>query len=1158
MRIQFLIPKLSGSRMLLLAAILCLTEILHAQDLKLLPQQGHARISYAMAAHPNGRWVATAENDIRIWDIYSRRVLRVFKDFDESQYFMAFTNNPKSNLLLSTGSLDNKVYLWDIEKGELIKTFMLGYDFSPSSIEWIGDENETPTEFYVMGYKEFRKYNIHKDQYVLSSTINDEHLDGTSDNTADEYGLYDLDLVTKASRLKIIPEINSIALRNYDTLMLVPLEHSKQNNITKLVLGSHLYNMDYCASQNLLALATDLDFQLYDLDDNSLVYREKNLWNSYEHNIKISKNGKLLFLDYSDSAAVVDWASGRKLLNLTPSVQIAEFTHNDEYLITGGWSSPFVFNIATRRRQDMTVFEPSVFGIKVHGNSMLELKPATSQNQEKVYFDLKNLEFAHDFKIQDVPSKVNWNTSLNQISITNQGRELHSFTLDFKVNGIKISDLPAGEEKVGSRVLSADDKYLYIVEIFVDPRTTERRKKLNAKNGYVSTPLSGYKRRVAKYECSTGKLIARSKPIKDWASYTLRMSEDGKTLSAESMDDVFILSTKNLKRLADLSPEQPKNWSFPVKKVIHMQSQERILVFQEWKLHIWSSKTYKLLKTIPIDFRYLSGDALFQDSVLVLAGTEGKHNLVLVHLPTLQLINWVKTGDNIIRDIDLIDDVIVMLNADGSLKFWRITNWSHVVDCIIDRTKREFAIYMQDGRYYGTKSILKYLRMTEGLKSYSVSQFDNKFNKPHEVLSDLVFVEKEKIDLLKRLHDKRLEQYSDLKKVDLKAAPRIEISNLPFETNYESIRVRIKGDASPNSLDRLEIWANGVPLYGSRGLKLKHGMSQLDTVITVDLLRGNNELVFSLRDKDGRQSSKEKRLITCLKTKSKDSLIVICIATSNYRDKSYNLKYAVKDGRDIIETFQKKNTKSYSTFGNHYSVSKYHLRVDTLFDEAVSRSSFMALAEKIKHCRPQDKVIISMSGHGLLDSQLNWWFATYSMNFNQPQEAGISYDMIMRVLEQSPSRHKTLLLDACHSGELDRSMSKQADLEASEELDASLVKQQFKGAKVTRFKKSLGLDNSYELMKEYFLDMNDLTGVHVISAASGDSYALESDAWQNGVFSHCVIKAISGEDSEMLKNGLTITELQKYVSAEVQRLTRGKQKPMTRAGNPEFDFALWW
>ena len=95
-------------------------------------------------------------------------------------------------------------------------------------------------------------------------------------------------------------------------------------------------------------------------------------------------------------------------------------------------------------------------------------------------------------------------------------------------------------------------------------------------------------------------------------------------------------------------------------------------------------------------------------------------------------------------------------------------------------------------------------------------------------------------------------------------------------------------------------------------------------------------------------------------------------------------------------------------------------------------------------------------------------------------------------------------------------------------------------------------------MKEIFADISNGNGAVVISAAGGMEYALESNRWNNGVFTYSVLQALRENKADANKDGSTsISELKNYVSANVQLLTGGRQKPTSRRENSDTDWLLW-
>jgi uncharacterized caspase-like protein len=85
-----------------------------------------------------------------------------------------------------------------------------------------------------------------------------------------------------------------------------------------------------------------------------------------------------------------------------------------------------------------------------------------------------------------------------------------------------------------------------------------------------------------------------------------------------------------------------------------------------------------------------------------------------------------------------------------------------------------------------------------------------------------------------------------------------------------------------------------------------------------------------------------------------------------------------------------------------------------------TRENILAVKQKLMQTHVDDEVILYVSGHGLLDKNFDFYFATYDMNFSNPEEKGILYDDLEGLLDGIPARKKLLLMDACHSGEVDK------------------------------------------------------------------------------------------------------------------------------------------
>jgi uncharacterized caspase-like protein len=156
-----------------------------------------------------------------------------------------------------------------------------------------------------------------------------------------------------------------------------------------------------------------------------------------------------------------------------------------------------------------------------------------------------------------------------------------------------------------------------------------------------------------------------------------------------------------------------------------------------------------------------------------------------------------------------------------------------------------------------------------------------------------------------------------------------------------------------------------------------------------------------------------------------------------------------------------------------------------------------------------DLVVLFFAGHGLLDSKLDYYFATADIDFNDPARLGLPYEAIEDLLDGIRSRKKVLLVDTCHAGELDKDNVQVVRAEQKPE-DAVTVRA-FRGLTRVTARARLGLGNSYQLLQEMLADLRRGSGAVVIASAGGAEYALESANWKNGVFTHALLRGLKGE-----------------------------------------------
>jgi hypothetical protein len=257
------------------------------------------------------------------------------------------------------------------------------------------------------------------------------------------------------------------------------------------------------------------------------------------------------------------------------------------------------------------------------------------------------------------------------------------------------------------------------------------------------------------------------------------------------------------------------------------------------------------------------------------------------------------------------------------------------------------------------------------------------------------------------------------------------------------------------------------------------------------------------------------------------------IGINQFSNSEYNLSWSVKDIRDLAIKLK----------------SKYpNIIIDTLFDKNVTKENILALKQKLLLLNEDDKVIVSYSGHGVLSKDFDYFLSTYSIDFTKPEENGFAYEDLENLLDNIKPRQKLMLIDACHSGEVDKEELDR--VEASKKvLDNSGIVHK-SSIKVVK-KKNLGMANSFELMQSLFVNVGKGTGATIISAAGGMQYAQERGDLKNGVFTYSIIEAMNNNST------LKVSELKKMVGERVIQLTNGLQKPTSRNETNNYDWVIW-
>lgn len=462
----------------------------------------------------------------------------------------------------------------------------------------------------------------------------------------------------------------------------------------------------------------------------------------------------------------------------------------------------------------------------------------------------------------------------------------------------------------------------------------------------------------------------------------------------------------------------------------------------------------------------------------------------------------------------------------------------------------EWIVALEEGYYMSSTAGGKYIGFHQNqgyrkeAKFYPFENFDLKYNRPDLVLAKLEMGTPALHDLLYKAYQKRLKKMK-INEQSLSGEvnmPEVVINTASQTVDSKMYQLALSATDS-EGLDRIHVYVNDIPIFGSLGISVKDEKDnkKVEKKIPVELSAGKNKIQVAVMNSGGIESLKETVHVYYDGPEVKPDLHVVAIGVSNYLDSNYNLTYASKDATDVTNLF----------FSHHERYAKIHIHKFT--DALAKRELILAVKDKLMQTKIEDEVIIFAAGHGLLDSQLDYYFATQDIDFNNPAGRGLKYESLEGLLDGIPARNKLMLIDACHSGEVDKDDVRLVDSGAAGLKSGSVSARGF-----TKKPQPVGMDNIFELMQTLFADLRRGTGAMVISSSSGVEFSLESDTWKNGVFTYAILEGLkSGKADKSQDGAIQTSELKDYVAKRVSELTNGQQHPTSRRENLEFDFVVW-
>ena len=523
---------------------------------------------------------------------------------------------------------------------------------------------------------------------------------------------------------------------------------------------------------------------------------------------------------------------------------------------------------------------------------------------------------------------------------------------------------------------------------------------------------------------------------------------------------------------------------------------------------------------------------VFDSTSRRLLGVRGDTTLSLFDAGTCKLERRLQapTGKLTTVSVDGRAHRVITGDTNGSARIWDLRTGRSVS---ITASGEDWLIYTDDGYFDASRNGGRLVAFVQEGRAFRAEQVAALYNRPDVILERMGFGSQRTRSEYQALFRNRVHRLNLTGTVGaLSQAPTVHIVDL--ETRGRRGRIVFEARATDSELSRADVLVNEVPVTSTAGLPARGREQRFE--VEVELLPGTNRVEVTATDRAGLPSLRAFRTVEVKEpAAAKPRLYYLGFGVSRYARQDYNLAYPHKDALDLALVFQAMQGK--------FS----EVRVATFLNEYATRENLQGAKRLLSDARPEDVLVVFVAGHGLHTD--DYYFLTHETDLKHLAETAVPFSSIEDLVADVAPRNKLLLVDTCHSGDL-----QEDELPAAAELPRAGGARPRVARALILDRERAGLAASGAVLAdgERFIHRRLLIrhGASVLVSSRGSELSYEMPELKNGVFTKAILRALTTREGDANGDGqLSLDELRRSVSGRVAQMTNAHQHPIMRQEN---------